>query len=226
MAQDKKSILVYADWISIFDKLQEDEAGRLIQHFFRYVNDLNPIAPDRLTELLFEPIKITLKRDLKTWELERLKRSEAGKKGMKNRWDNKDNSVTENITKDNSVTDSITNITDSVTVSVTVNEKNKIYEEFNIFWDTFHLITGKEKTDKVPALKYWNKLKNGEHQKAIESIKPYFDSLSNKKYCKKARTYLSDKNFNDESINKRCVKTISSSGTSKGFIPNPNWTEP
>ena len=67
MAKDKKSVLIYVDWIATFNKLEDDEAGRLIKHFFSYVNDLNP-ASDRLTELLFEPIKQQLKRDLKAYE--------------------------------------------------------------------------------------------------------------------------------------------------------------
>ena len=67
MAKDKKSVIVYVDWIATFNKLEDDEAGRLIKHFFSYVNDLNPTS-DRLTELLFEPIKQQLKRDLKAYE--------------------------------------------------------------------------------------------------------------------------------------------------------------
>lgn len=68
MAQGKNIINVYRDWISIFDKLSNEEAGVLIKHFFRYVNDLNPEPPDRITELCFEPIKQQLKRDLIKWE--------------------------------------------------------------------------------------------------------------------------------------------------------------
>jgi hypothetical protein len=68
MAKDKKTILIYADWITIFDKLEDDEAGKLIKHFFKYVNDMNPEAPDRLTDIIFEPIKQQLKRDLKRYE--------------------------------------------------------------------------------------------------------------------------------------------------------------
>ena len=67
MAKDKKLVLIYVDWIATFNKLEDDEAGRLIKHFFSYVNDLNPTS-DRLTELLFEPIKQQLKRDLKAYE--------------------------------------------------------------------------------------------------------------------------------------------------------------
>lgn len=136
MAQDKNSILVYADWIKKFEALEDAEAGKLIKHFFRYVNDQNPVAPDRITELLFIDMEVTLKRDLKKWDAERHQRSEAGKKGMASRWNNKgvtkdnipaesitrDNSVIETITEDNSVTKIITNITDSVSVSVSVSD--------------------------------------------------------------------------------------------------------
>jgi len=72
--------------------------------------------------------------------------------------------------------------------------------DFSIFWDSYHLITGLKKTDSDSAKKYWNKLNISEQQKAIDNIKLYFDSLNDKRYCKKARTYLSDKNFNDEFI--------------------------
>lgn len=64
MAKDKKSVLVYADWITTFEELEDDEAGRLIKHFFRYINDQDPEPPDRLTKLVFENIKAQLKRDL------------------------------------------------------------------------------------------------------------------------------------------------------------------
>jgi len=68
MAENKKGIIVYADWIDKFEELEDDEAGRLIKHFFRYVNDLNPEYPDRTTKLMFIDIKATLKRDLTKWE--------------------------------------------------------------------------------------------------------------------------------------------------------------
>ena len=70
--------------------------------------------------------------------------------------------------------------------------------EFENFFDSYHKITGLPKTDKQAALKQWNKLNNTEKEKAMDSVQPFYDSLRNKDYCKKCRTYLSDKNFNDE----------------------------
>ena len=80
MAEGKNTIVIYKDWENIFEKLTDEESGRLIKHLFRFVNDENPES-DRLIELVFEPIKLTLKRDLKHWETVVEKRRESGKKG-------------------------------------------------------------------------------------------------------------------------------------------------
>jgi hypothetical protein len=73
--EGKKSFTAYCDWIETFEELNDEEAGKLIKHLFRYVNDQHPEPPDRITKLMFAPIKSTLKRDLQKW----LKRVEANK---------------------------------------------------------------------------------------------------------------------------------------------------
>lgn len=85
MAEDKKSAVVYADWINTFEALDDTEAGRLIKHFFRYINDRSPEAPDRLTQIAFEPIKQQLKRDLVKYEEKKGKWSEAGQRSAEAR---------------------------------------------------------------------------------------------------------------------------------------------
>ena len=69
---------------------------------------------------------------------------------------------------------------------------------FEEFWNKYHTITYLPKTDKDAAEKYWKRLKINEKEKAVANIQPYYDSLNDKKYCRKARTYLENKNFNDE----------------------------
>ena len=81
MAKDKTSFILYADQRSYFDKLTDEEAGRLIKHIFSYVNDENPNPIDRITDLSFEPIKLQLKRDLKKYEVVVNRNQENGKKG-------------------------------------------------------------------------------------------------------------------------------------------------
>lgn len=78
------------------------------------------------------------------------------------------------------------------------NEQNS----FSEFWDSYHEITGLKKTDMQPAQKYWKQLTKGEKEKALKNIQLYYDSLNDKKYCKKARTYLSAKSYNDEFASK------------------------
>lgn len=81
MAQNKKSFIAYTDWNEIFKKLTDDEAGKLAKMIFAYVSDEDPSPPDRITELIFEPIKQHLKRDLQKYENIKRNRAKAGKKG-------------------------------------------------------------------------------------------------------------------------------------------------
>jgi len=101
MADNKNRIIVYRDWITTFESLSDEEAGRLIKHFFSYINDKNPVAPDRLTSLLFEPIKQALKRDLKKYEAICLKNSE----NVNIRWNKKDTTEYDRIRTDTKHTD-------------------------------------------------------------------------------------------------------------------------
>ncbi len=84
MAQGKKSFILYLDQRGIFDKLTDEQAGRLIKHIYAYCADENP-GCDFVTDLAFESIKQALKRDLKKFESIKEKRSKAGKKSAEKR---------------------------------------------------------------------------------------------------------------------------------------------
>lgn len=83
MAEGKKIVSVYVEWGDLFEKLTDEEAGRLIKHFFRYIDDQNPEAPDRLTDIAFEPIKKQLQRDLIKWR----DKCQKNKENARIRWD-------------------------------------------------------------------------------------------------------------------------------------------
>jgi hypothetical protein len=68
MAKDKKSFILYTDQSGVFNQLPDEIAGKLIKHIFAYVNDENPISEDLIINIAFEPIKQSLKRDLKRYE--------------------------------------------------------------------------------------------------------------------------------------------------------------
>jgi hypothetical protein len=68
MAENKKSFLLYCDIIHTVKKLTDEQAGKLFKHILSYVNDEDPTTDDILLDLVFEPIKQSLKRDLKRYE--------------------------------------------------------------------------------------------------------------------------------------------------------------
>jgi uncharacterized phage protein (TIGR02220 family) len=89
MAENKKSFLLYCDIIHTVEKLTDEQAGKLLKHTLRYVNDWNPVPEDILTEVAFEPIKQSLKRDLLKYEGIRVKNKENADK----RWSDKNNAT-------------------------------------------------------------------------------------------------------------------------------------
>ena len=78
MADGKKSFVLYADLIHTVEKMPDEIAGKLLKHVLAYVNDRNPVSDDLLLNLVFEPIKQQMKRDLDKWEEIREKRIQAG----------------------------------------------------------------------------------------------------------------------------------------------------
>mgnify|MGYP003647081673 CR=1 FL=1 len=68
MADGKKSFILYCDLIHVVKKLPKDKAGELLVTILEYVNDLNPVVQDFTVDLVFEPIKQQLKRDLIKWD--------------------------------------------------------------------------------------------------------------------------------------------------------------
>ena len=81
MAKDKKSFILYSDLISTAEKMTRLQRGDLLWHILQYVNDLDPVTNDQIIELVFEPIKLQLKRDLKKYDGICKANSERGKLG-------------------------------------------------------------------------------------------------------------------------------------------------
>lgn len=131
MADGKNSIIVYRDWKKIFDELSDEEAGKLIKHFWAYVNDENPILDDKYLKMAFLPIKSALQRDLKHWESVKERRSESGRigglKSGESRSKSKQNEANEanaSSTKQNEANEAVIVI---VNDSVNVNDNKREY---------------------------------------------------------------------------------------------------
>jgi hypothetical protein len=82
--------------------------------YFRYVNDLNPEPPDKITKMCFIPIKQSLKRDLVKYEERADRARENGAKGGRPKTQ-KTQSVISEPKKPDSVSVSV-NVNDNVNV--------------------------------------------------------------------------------------------------------------
>lgn len=116
MAENKKSFILYADILQTVSKLNDSKAGKLFKTILEYVNDKNPEVTDMVVDLVFEPIKQQLKRDLKKYEAIKTKRSEAGKQGGRGHKAKKANALFVKQTKANKAV--TVNDTDTVTDNV------------------------------------------------------------------------------------------------------------
>ena len=67
MAENKRGFLLYADLINTVEKLPNETAGKLFKHILQYVNDQDPKSDELIIELVFEPIRQSLKRDLEKY---------------------------------------------------------------------------------------------------------------------------------------------------------------
>ena len=81
MAENKKSVLLHCDIIHTIEKMDDKTAGEFFKHYLRYVNDLNPSTDNLIVEIAFEPVKQSLKRDLRKWESRSARSKENGKLG-------------------------------------------------------------------------------------------------------------------------------------------------
>ena len=191
MAKNKKSVLIYVDWIATFNKLEDDEAGRLIKHFFSYVNDLNPTS-DRLTELLFEPIKQQLKRDLKAYE----QTCQRNSLNASLRW-NKNNATACDRIRPNAKhadNDNDNDKDNDKEEKQTIKKTNNIFS-FDEFWETYNKKTGRVNCERIYA-----RLKDKDYAKIKETLPIYLASLNgkDKKFQMNPQTYLNGKYWEDE----------------------------
>lgn len=88
MAEGKKSFVLYSDLILVVKKLidkdrknKTNNTGELFYHLLQYVSDENPEPINDTIDLVFEPIKNQLKRDLNKWESRSDRSRENGKLG-------------------------------------------------------------------------------------------------------------------------------------------------
>jgi hypothetical protein len=140
MAKDKKSFILYTDQSGVFNQLPDEIAGKLIKHIFAYVNDENPISDDLIINIAFEPIKQSLKRDLKRYEEYIDKQSVNGAKGGRPKKANKTQITqpffdkpkkADSVSVNDSVNDSVNKRKRKVFIKPTIEDIKKDFPTFN-----------------------------------------------------------------------------------------------
>lgn len=190
MAKDKKSFILYTDQSGVFNQLPDEIAGKLIKHIFAYVNDENPISDDLIINIAFEPIKQSLKRDLKRYEVYVDKQSVNGAKGgrpKKATETQKTQAFFEKPKKADSVSVSVS---DSVNVNVnkrfikpTIEEIKKEFQTFNAehffnYYESNGWMVGRNKMkDWKATVKNWI-AKDYNQQTQVITIKPKLATLN------------------------------------------------
>ena len=172
MAENKKSFILYADMASVFEKLPDEVAGKLIKIIFDYVNDKNPEVNDLLLQIAFEPIKLQLKRDLKSWEVFREKQSENGKLGGRPK---KDKPILENPKNPSLLNKSQKSLNVNVNDNVNVNVKdiNTREQNFKIELSQYEIEYGNKTIEDF--YNYWTE-KNGTRTKMLFEMQKTWDT--------------------------------------------------
>ena len=164
MAENKNSFILYSDSKEVVEALTDEQAGKLLKHIFRYVNDENPVCDDQFVSLAFIPIKQSLKRDLKKWEGKQEQRIEAGKRSAEVRKRNANEAKRKSTTVNDRSISSTGNgngngngneVKEVIHTPTKVEEgeyyltpkKNKLsgkrLETFKIFWEKFNYKSGR-----------------------------------------------------------------------------------
>jgi len=157
--EGKKSFLLYCDIVHTVRKLTREQKGDLFTMIIEYVNDTDPIAPDPLTDIIFEPIKQQLKRDLEKWKVEIDRDRKNGKKGAKKRWAGKKEDSPPIATHSPPIANDalpkppIAKIADSVSVSDNVNDNVIVIENEKI------LISNSDKSERDIFLQTFNEFR-------------------------------------------------------------------
>ena len=71
-------------------------------------------------------------------------------------------------------------------------------EPINILFESFWNLYNKKVGDKIKIESKWNKLKDDERQKIIDTLPNFLNSIPDKQYLPHPETYLNNKRWNDE----------------------------
>ena len=114
--------------------------------------------------------------------------------------------------------------TETITENKTINKtKAKIHDwQFEQWWLLYDYKISKDK-----AQKSWNKLNEQEKDLALQTVTLYVESTPDKSFRKHPTTYLNQKSFNDEIINRNATTSYKPNVSQRNFanLANLKYTE-
>jgi len=114
--------------------------------------------------------------------------------------------------------------TETITDTKTINKtKAKIHDwQFEQWWLLYDYKISKDK-----AQKSWNKLNEQEKDLALQTVTLYVESTPDKSFRKHPTTYLNQKSFNDEIINRNATTSYKPNVSQRNFanLANLKYTE-
>lgn len=87
----KDSFILYTEQRAVIEELTDEQAGQLIKAIYTYIATDSMPQLDDFLKIVFIPFKQCLDRNNSKWEDVKQKRSEAGKRGAKKRWEDSKN---------------------------------------------------------------------------------------------------------------------------------------
>ncbi len=189
--KDKQSFILYADLIHTVKKMPVEKAGKLFMTILEYVNDQNPEPKDMVVDLVFEPIKQQLKRDLIKWNKYIEKQAANGAKGGRppKPKEPSETQTTQALKKEPKKADNV-NVNVSVSDNVTANEINI---PFSFFWNDYDMKINKGKCEP-----FWNKLSDDDRQSIMNYLPAYKLTTPNGEFRKNPLTFLRNKAWLDD----------------------------
>ena len=166
MADNKKSFILYTDLIHTVKKMPPEKAGELLLTILEYVNDNNPEILDPYVDIVFEPIKQQLKRDLEKYEGKKKQWSDAGKRSADLK---KEKKIQRTLTTvEGRSTDSTVSGSGSVSVNDSVNEIYKEKDHLRITWNEMNKLI--DEFGEIKADDYVNQVLNYRKNSKYKSL--------------------------------------------------------
>ncbi len=139
----KKGFILYNDFKPLIEKLTDAQAGVLLRCIFDYQLNGSYSASDPLVDFAMTGLVAQFQRDNEKWHKEVDARKEAGRKGGLA----KASKAKECLAKHSKAKQSLANLADSVSVSVSVTDKDSLLDNskpdksystaFRVFWESY-----------------------------------------------------------------------------------------